>query len=398
MIDSTLNLYTIYFSILIVGILIGLGLSYLFKPSPIKKGGAEEKNAYIKGINFLLSNETDKAIEEFTRAVKIDSNTIDTYFTLGSLFRSKGDIGRATRIHQSITVRPSVDEKMRLKALYELGVDFKKAGFIKRSIAVFEDLIHRDPKRIEAYEELVSLYQEIKDWEKAIELYTKLMRLKGIKKKNVLAHLYVELGKSLSEKGENNAAIKAFKKAISLDDHCIDAYLHLGDLYAVEENFDKAIKNWKAILDIAPRFAYLAYPRLEDVYFKLGQFNEMERILRDFSRRNPDDHYTHLALARYLYKKQEVNEAIQELRAALDCNPQFLDARIELGRILLEHDMKEDVLKEFEYLLGMFTPQQKPFQCSECGYESRDILWKCPQCQRWDTIDIKENLPKRAAS
>ena len=378
--------YIGYLLLLLVGVATGWLLFRAFhrKAQPEER---REKEIYLKGLNFLLANEPDKAIEEFTKAVKIDSNTIDTYFALGSLFRSKGDVSRATKIHQSITLRPSIDEKTRVKALYELGVDFKKAGLLKRAIGVFEEVIHRAPNMVEAYEQLASLYEETKEWDKAYEIHKRLSRLKGIENRNILAHIKTEMGKRSMEEGNTGEAKKAFKKAISIDKGCVDAYLHLGDLYFSDGEYEKALKVWKEILAVSPQTSFLAYPRMEEAYFKLGKFNEMERFLREVTSKNPEDCHAHLYLARYLYRKNEILGSLEELRRAIDCNPSLGEARQELMRIIVDKGLGDEALKELKRLLEEGR-EERPFRCGVCGYRSDKLLWKCPQCKRWDTIAL----------
>ncbi|MFQ5900804.1 MAG: tetratricopeptide repeat protein [Thermodesulfobacteriota bacterium] len=395
-----LNPYVIYSALILLGIVIGCLLSFTLcstKSSSKEKGG-EVKKVYLKGINFLLASEHDKAIEEFTKAVKIDSSTIEIYFALGNLFRVKGNVGRAIRIHQSIALRPSLDEKTILTALYELGIDFKKAGFIKRAIATFEEIIQKNPNMLEAYISLEELYEETGEWEKAFVIQQKLFRLKGKKDNAILAHLQAELGKALTEKeGEDKAAVKKiFKKAIALDRGCVDAYLHLGDLYASQGEYSRAIETWKKIPEVSPRFTYLAYPRLQEAYFNLNKFDAMEDLLRDILRRHYNDVHTHLALAIYLYKKNSVEETIRELRTALEINPNFSEARKELGKVLFEQHREKEAFEEYQRLLDKLTYPGKDFQCDECGYESLTLEWKCPKCLKWDTIYLK-GIPQKVA-
>ncbi len=390
--------YFVYLALVFLSLIIGIfvGSSFRLKP-PRKEKRKEVKKAYLNGINLLLANEHDKAIEEFTKAVKIDSNTTEIYFALGSLFRAKGDVSRALKIHQSITLRPSLDEKTRLKALFEVGTDFKKAGFIKRAIATFEDVIAKQPNMVKAYPPVRELYEETGEWEKAFVLQQKLSRFEKGKDNNLLAHLQTELGKSLVDKGDNSLAIKAFKKAIRLDQTCVDAYLHLGDVYSSQGEHSKAIDTWKNIPREKPRFAYLAYPRLRESYFNLNRFDAMEDLLREISKKHHQDVYTHLALAQYLYKKNAVEETIKELRIALDINPDFNEARKEIARVLSKEGREREALEELQKLLERLTSPHKDFQCKECGYESAILEWKCPKCLRWDVIDFKENNQKAIA-
>jgi lipopolysaccharide biosynthesis regulator YciM len=150
-----------YFSVILVLVGLFLGLiiggwfsSKLTTIGPKVKRDSKESTAFLMGINYLLSNDHDHAIEEFTKAVQINSNTVETYIALGNLFRSKGEVGRAIRIHNSIILRPTIDREIKIQALYNLGLDFKKAGFIKRAISSFEEVIDNDSSMLDAYIQL----------------------------------------------------------------------------------------------------------------------------------------------------------------------------------------------------------------------------------------------------
>lgn len=363
-----------------------------------KNGTAERKDssAYLKGINYILSNEPDRAIEEFSKAVKINSDTVETYMALGNLFRSKGEVGRAIRIHQSIIVRPNIDQKTKIQATYDLSLDFKKAGFVKRAINSFEEVVAMDGRHLDAHMQLLELYEDIRDWEKAYHSQLRISKLRKSDDSNILAHHQTELGKILEEQGQNAAAKKAFRKAVSLDNKCVDAYLHLGDLLFSEGNYRKAISTWKSVMVIAPRLTYLAYPRLEDAYFKLNQFGEIERILRENSKKNYNDIHTHLALAEYLYKKSMIDEAVGEMKIVLDLRPSHIRARQQLGKYLMEQGKESEAIGVYQELLKNFPFSEKNYQCSECGYESKELLWKCPQCRRWDAIKEKPLAGERS--
>ena len=378
--------------LILVGFFGGLLLGG-FLSSRKKRNGKDSEDgnrlSYLKGINYILSNEPDRAIEEFSKAVQINSDTVETYMALGNLFRSKGEVGRAIRIHQSIILRPNVDQKTLIQAHYDLSLDYKKAGFIKRAITSFEEVVKMDPRHLDALEQLLELYEDTRDWEKAYQIQSRISKLRGTDDRNVLAHHQTELGKILAEKGLNAQAKKAFKKAISLDRKCCDAYLHFGDLFYSEGNYEKAVSTWKEMMEISPSFTYLAYPRLEEAYFKLDRFGCIEEILRENSRKNYNDIHTHLALANYLYKKSMVDEAIEELRIVLDLKPSHVQARQQLGKYLMEQGREMEAVAVYQALLNNFPFPEKNFRCSQCGYESKDLLWRCPQCRKWDTITEK---------
>ncbi len=386
--------YLILFSALL-GLFLGWLISSLFF---LRRGGAtrvnegKEKRAYLKGVSYILSDDPDQAIKEFTKAVQINSDTVETYLTLGNLFRSKGEVSRAIRIHQSIISRPALDEKIRLQALYGLGLDFKKAGFVQRAISTFQEVSRHDPYFLDAYIQLEDLFEKSKEWEKALATQLKIKRLKGSKDGNVLAHLETELGKECFRRGEYIKAGKIYKKALSFDEHCVDTYLHLGDLYFSQDRLPKAIATWKEAIEVEPSLAYLTYHRLEEAYLRVGEPNLLEDLLRECISRNYQDIQAHLALAKHLKRKGSVGEATRELEAVIAIDPQCIEARKELGTILLEMGKEAEALKQYQGLLETITLPTKNFQCTKCGYESGEMLWKCPQCLTWDTIGLKSSF------
>lgn len=375
---------------LLGGLVIGLIMGMNVKKKIASRRAEKWNKAYLKGLNYIISDEPDKAIKEFTKVVKIDSDTIEAYLGLGKLFRDKGDVDRATRIHQSIIVRPSLDEKIKIQALMALGVDYKHAGFLGRAAATFKEVLQLEPNNKRALVQLQEVYEDEKDWESAYVIRQRLSKINKLKKNNVLAHLQVELGKILYQKGEMNEAIKRFKNAMSLDKGCVDAYLHLGDLYFDEGKMEKAVSVWEDIMEMKPEFAFLAYKRLEKGYFQLNKYDKLGLVLERNKRKNPQNIQTYLTLGEYYYKKGNFEKAIDEFKNALKNNPWSLDAHRFIGRIYFEQDMKDDALKEYKNLLEIFVPPEESFYCTKCGYGAKRIYWKCPQCRAWDTFKCHE--------
>ncbi len=377
----------------LLGLFLGWLISSLFF---LRRGGSarekegKEKKAYLKGIDYILSDDPDQAIREFTKAVQINSDTVETYLTLGNLFRSKGEVSRAIRIHQSIISRPALNERTRLQALYGLGLDFKKAGFIQRAISTFQEVARHDSVFLDAYIQLEDLFEKSKEWEKALATQLKINRLKRSEDgNNILAHVQTELGKECFRLGEYAKAGRNYKKALSFDEHCVDTYLHLGDLYFSQDRIQRAITTWKKAIKVEPSLAHLTYHRLEKAYLRIGEPDLLEDLLRECISRNYQDIHAHLALAKHLRRRGSVAEATRELEAVIAIDPQCIEARKELGTTLLEMGKEADALKEYQGLLEAITLPAKNFQCTKCGYESGEMLWKCPQCLTWDTVGLK---------
>jgi len=343
--------------------------------------------AFFQGIQHILSNKPDQAIEQFTKSVKINSDTIETYVALGHLYRSKGDIGRAIRIRQGIILRPNLDKEVRLRAIFDLGLDYKKGGFLNRAISAFQEVLGNDPNNIETLDQIERIYEDMYDWEKAFKTRQSISKIIKGDHRHILAHQKTELGKIQEKNGDIGSAEKSYKKAISIFDKCVDVYLHLGDLYFSQQEHKKALSTWERVVDVAPQFTFLVYQRLEKTYSTMKNLKGVEDFLRESARKNPD-RFIRLALARYLYNKGETGSALDELNQAIKSVPSFFNARKLLGEILLKEGRNEEALEAYKDLLAILHYPYLKFQCSNCGYRPDELVWKCPQCLKWDSIDI----------
>jgi len=347
----------------------------------------EGKIAFLRGFRYLLSNEPDRAIEAFTKAVRLDTETVETYVALGNLFRDKGEFERSIGIRQNIMTRPHLDKQIRLQALYDLAIDYKKGGFIDRAIETFKEVIRQDPKRADAYLELAYLYQEIKDWEHA---YKHVKQLANVTKNDyslMLAHFKTEMGK-VSQKEDLGMAEKLYTEAIKINKRCVDAYLHLGDLYLIRENTKKALSIWLEVIKNASDYAFLVYRRIEEHLDRLRADKALEKLIEYLEKMGKRDVLSCLILARYYHGKGHLNQAKKHLEEALTQAPQHSSARQLLAQILLEEGKTEAALTEIKNL-AKIAVLEKTFQCNQCGYEAHKLSWKCPQCGNWDTIKPK---------
>ncbi|MEA3361029.1 MAG: tetratricopeptide repeat protein, partial [Thermodesulfobacteriota bacterium] len=345
--------------------------------------------AFFQGIQYMLSNDTDQAIEQFTKSVQINSDTVETYIALSNIYRSKGDFETAIKIRQGIILRPNLDKDIRLRAILDLGSDYRKGGFLQRAISTFKEVLNNDPNNIDALDQIGRIYEDVHDWDNAFKTKQIISRLVKGEYKNVLAHYQTELGKIQEKNNDNEGAEKAFKKAIYVWNKCIDAYLHLGDIYFKRKEYKRALTTWKKVADIEPQFTFLAYQRLEKAFSDIINIKYIEDFLFESAHKNSHG-FTHLSLAKYLYNKGEINAAIDKLNEAITLFPSFLDARKFMGEILLKEGRDEEALEAYRELLSKLDFPYLTFQCSNCGFMPDKLVWKCPQCQKWDTIKALE--------
>ena len=363
-----------------------------------KERGKSAKNkgdkAFFKGIQYILSNDHDQDIEEFTKSVQINSETIETYVALGNLYRSKGDIDRAIRIRHSIILRPNIDEHIKLGTLFDLGLDYRKGGFLSRALNTFLKVAQENPDNIKALEEIERIYEELKDWKNAYRTRQKIARLSKGDHRHILAHHLVEMGKVHQQKGDLAKAMSIFNEAISSHKECVDAYLHLGGLYFSKQQHKKAISTWEKIVKVAPHFMFLAYRYLEGAYSEMKNLKPVENFLKECARSNSDA-FTHMALSRYLYNENDLEGALKEIDSALELAPSFWEARKFKGEMLLAHGREKEALADYEELIESLDVSYLKFQCSQCGFEPNELQWQCPQCKKWDTIQLIDSTKAR---
>ena len=379
---------------LLFGILIALGLGLII--GWWMRGGRERKGessagkgdpAFIKGIQYMLSNDREHAIEEFTKSVQVNSDTIEAYVALGNLYRSKGEIDRAIRIRQNIILRPNIDEQAKLRALFDLGLDYRKGGLLNQALKTFQELIQKKPSHVKALENIETICEELGDWERAYDARQKLARLTKGDYRNVLAHHLVEMGKSAQQKGEVNSAKSLFKKAISTHKACVDGYLHLRDLYFDRNDYKRGISIWKKAVEAAPQFSFLVYRRFEGAYLKMKNLKPIGDFLKECTQSNADA-FTRMAFARYLYNDNDIEGALTQIQMALESAPAFWEARKLRGEILLGEERQKDALADYRELIEHLDAPYLRFRCAECGLTPGALHWQCPQCRSWDSIHL----------
>ena len=375
------------FPLLLITLIIGFFFGRRFSPKDIQEA-KESKIAFLTGFRYLLSKESDRAIEAFMKAVSLDTETVETYFALASLFRDKGEIERAIGIHQSIITRPHLDETIRLQALYDLALDYKKAGLFDRAIDTLKEVIRRKPQKKEAYLELAHVYQVLKDWNSAYTIIHRLDKITGKDHSIMLAHFQTEIGKKLQIEDKRRAE-DAFKKAIKINKKCIDAYLHLGDLYFKQKNIKKALGVLEEVIEIAPEYSFLVYSRLGKIVYEIKKERAFKKFIQSLEKKRERDIYSSLFIAKYYLGEKNLEKAEAFVNEVLQKVPTSVGARQLLSQIFLEKGETSKTINLLVQISQNLLPQ-KIYQCSQCGYEASKLSWWCPQCQQWDTMKPKE--------
>ncbi len=234
---------------------------------------------YLKGLNFLLNEQTDQALEHFLKMVRVDDKTIETHFALGSLFRRRGEIDRAIRIHQNIIARPDLAAEQRDQALFSLAKDYLRAGLLDRAENLFVRLSQGSRHQVEAYEKLCRIYEQEHEWQKAIDAGQKLEVLSGKSLALQIAHYYCELAEQAVVKKDYTAARAYVKKAQSGRPRTLRGALTRAEIARDTNDTKTALRLYHRIIDESSYLITEALPQLVDIYDSEGSIDQLERSL-----------------------------------------------------------------------------------------------------------------------
>ncbi len=237
--------------------------------------------SYFKGLNFLLNEQPDKAIEAFIEVVKVDPQTIELHFALGSLFRRRGEVERAIRMHQNLVERPDLAPEQKLAALFELAQDYFKAGLLDRAEELFTKL-ETTAYAEQALRFLLEIYEQEKEWHKAIGIAGKLETVTGRSHQKEVANFCCELAISEIMHSRPEAARPHLAQALAHHRMCVRANMLLGDLEIAAGNPEAAIEAWKRIESQNPHYLALVAERLYSAFKQRGRVEEGVNLLSGY--------------------------------------------------------------------------------------------------------------------
>jgi len=340
--------------------------------------------SYFRGLNFLLNEQPDKAIESFIEVVKVDPQTIDLHFALGNLFRRQGEIDRAIRMHQNLLDRHDLPADRRQLAVFELAQDFHRAGLLDRAEELFSKL-DGSAFELQSLGFLLQIFEQEKDWEKAIRVTKRMEALAKRPYFKEIAHYYCELAQGAMLRSQLDAARSHLEQALSEYKLCTRAMVLLGDLEAQQGNLPAAIGAWQRIESQNPAFLGLVAERLADAYRRHGDVAQGVRVLRSY-----EDQYPSLDLLNALFTQLLAHEgpdaAAQLIKDELSRNPTLLglDKLLEAQLMSAPAERRHD-LELVKGLVGQHIKRLGMYRCEQCGFRAKQYYWRCPGCGKWET-------------
>lgn len=367
----------------LLGFPLFFGLGWMAARIDIKQIVSESRalpRSYFKGLNFLLNEQPDKAIEAFIEVVKVDPETVDLHFALGSLFRRRGEYDRAIRMHQNLLERADLGADQKLQAQMELGQDYLKAGILDRAEEAFSRL-EKTNQTVVARRFLLQIYEQEKNWPRAIEM-TKLVETDP----RALAQYYCELAASETASSRPDAARRYLSQALDENRKCVRASLQLGDLDKNEARLDEAIEHWKRIESQDPAYLALVAQRLGEAYRGAGRAEDGLRLLAGYLERYPSLDLLDTVFQQTLEAKG-ADAAYVMVRDELRRNPTLLglDRLLEAQIIAASSPDKRRDLELVRNLVHGHTRRLARYRCESCGFKARAFHWHCPACGGWET-------------
>jgi lipopolysaccharide biosynthesis regulator YciM len=340
--------------------------------------------SYFQGLNFLLNEQQDKAIEAFIEVVKVDPQTVELHFALGSLFRRRGEVDRALRMHHNLVERADLDDDKRQQAIFELAQDYLKAGILDRAESLFREL-EGTPYARNALEFLLELFQKEHDWLKAIEVAQRLTDVSGKSYGNLAAFFYCELASEEIAQGNLAEARAHLQQALQVHPGAVRATMMLGDMAESEGQGEEAIRIWKSIETQDAQYLPLVAERMLKEYRSMGREGEGIAQLREYLGKHHSHDLMNVVFDGVL-KNEGSAAAYQLVRDELERNPTLLglDKLLEARLLDVPMDSRSDV-EMVKNLVHKRTRNLAMYHCSNCGFNAHQFYWHCPACQAWDS-------------
>ena len=374
---------------LLLGLPLTFALGWLASRFDLRQWRREQKDspkAYYKGLNLLLNEQHDKAIDAFIEAVQQDPDTSDLHFALGNLFRRRGEVDRAIRVHQNLIARTTLTDEQRTLAVMELGEDFMRAGLLDRAEALFDDLVKAEASAPKALKHLISIYQQERDWAKAIDHARRYEKATGEPMGKLLAQFQCELAEQARARGDLDAMRGLLRAAYADDSNCVRAGIIEGQLELAAGNDAGAIRAFERVarndIDYLPD---ILKPLLA-CYERSNERPRARAFLAEMIERYPGVSPM-LALSR-LIEADEGNDAASDfLTRQLRSRPSVRGQGALIDLSLAQNNPADrETLLVLRQLTEQLVASAPTYRCNRCGFGARSHHWQCPSCKNWGTV------------
>ncbi len=374
------------FLLVLVAIIIGwlLGRWQPFKKNSRNQNSDPFSEKYAKGLNYLLADDSDNAIKIFTDLIEVNKDTIEIHISLGNLFRSKGEVDRAIKVHQNLLARPNLTRRQRHMAIAELASDYLKAGLLDRAEKLYREMIELNADAPQAYRHLLDLYIAEKSWEEAVDCAEVLHKMGEAEASVTYSQCLCEIASNAIDSGNNRLARKSLDRALEVDADCVRAALLLIQLHLKTDNSSAAKGIFLRLTRKNPDYMGLYIEPARQIY--LGNDDQVyQKFLQSQYQQHPSTRLA-MALLEHYARNDEIDKARQFLSDILNQSPSFEAFEFALRFLKSNPDQLGETWESLSTFLKALQHKKTEYVCSLCGYESHAIQWLCPSCRKWDSM------------
>ncbi len=339
---------------------------------------------YVVGLNYLLNEQPDKAVDIFIKLLEVDSETVETHLALGSLFRRRGEVDRAIRIHQNLIARPQLSLGERKSALLALGQDYMSAGVFDRAERIFLEVVELGGnKEVASLQGLLAIYQQEKAWEKALDILKKLEYSLQQSMHPQAGHYWCEIANQALKNNSVDKAENAIRQALLTDKMSVRASLMQAFLAMKMGRYKQAIHVLKKVPQQDPEFLSEIIEPLVVCYSAIDSMPKCIEFLQQTVQENPRASAI-FVIAEFLRRENSIDIAIDFVSENLSRYPSikglnkliFWHLETAQGKIRAKLQMLHDITSKFL--------ENKPiYRCSSCGFGGKHLHWHCPSCKQW---------------
>lgn len=341
---------------------------------------------YHRGLNYLLNEQQGKADDLFLSSADVNQETAETHLALGNMFRRRGEVDRAIRVHKSLNDKLQLSEAMRADALLELARDYDKAGLLDRSEKLFRQLIEQGHKVEISYQNLLSIYEREKDWERAIDIALEYSRHTNKNMYGLIAHYYCELAVVADRAGLEDEALEHLQKALIHDVDCARASVMWGELALRRKDYAKAIERFEFVEKHRPELM----PEIISPMFEALSASGNQQALRDYIERIKSrlNAYSVIKKTRGLIEQLDgKDEADEFFKDQIVARPSLKGLRDwAQGQLQKSPEKEREKVAAMCNMLDQVVRSKPSYQCSNCGFRGQSLHWRCPSCGHWDSV------------
>ena len=351
--------------------------------------------AYFKSLNLLLNEQQDKALDVLISALETHEETVEIQLALGNLFRRRGEIERATQLHQNLIARSGLEPEQRLLALYELGQDYYKAGLFDRAESLLLEVAEAVEYSESAYRLLLQIYEQEKEWDNAIDAAKRLSSASGADSNGLLAQYYCELAEERMTAGFYEECSGFISQALILEKDCTRALMQSGRLSAIKNEHQLAIREWTKIVDLHPEMLTDVVGLVQQSYQSLGRLSDYREFLERCLELNNDFRLL-MILVDLLVEIGQPQQARSRLLSwmrnthSLNSLTDLIESDATGGR-----DFRPD--QNLSFLIDLVSAlfgRVRNYECRNCGFKGKSMHWQCPGCKNWNSTGPAKTTPR----